>query len=343
MKLYHITAPTGLGALKMVEGPEPTCGPSDVLVDMQAWSLNYRDLSMPRGGYLRNDKIRTAPPLVPLSDGAGEVIAVGSAVTRFRVGDRVAATFFQEWLDGDLTDQQISSALGGAADGVLAERCAFHEDGLVHIPSAYSFEQAATLPCAAVTAWQALTLGHCRPEHTVLMLGTGGVSIFALQFAKAFGARTIITSSHDDKLERARQLGADETINYKTHPEWQVEVERLTNGRGVDHVIEVGGAGTLERSLASTRVSGRVSLIGVLTGQPEHNPSPMLVLFKRLTLQGIYVGSRAMFEAMNRLITEQHIEPVIDRVFAFEDVRAAYEALAQGQHFGKLVISRRPS
>lgn len=340
MKLYHITAPTGMDALKMVEAPEPEYGAFDVLVDMQAWSLNYRDLSMPRGGYLKNDKVRRQPPLVPLSDGAGEVMAVGSSVTRFRVGDRVAGIFFQDWIDGELAEEQIGSALGGAIDGVLAERCVFHENGLVHVPTAYSFQQAATLPCAAVTAWQALKLANCQAGQSVLMLGTGGVSIFALQFAKALGARTIITSSSDDKLERARSLGADETINYKKHPEWQEEVLRLTGGRGVDHVIEVGGAGTLERSLASTRVSGRVSLIGVLTGLPERNPSPMLVLFKRLTLQGIYVGSREMFEAMNRLIADKHIEPVIDRAFSFSDVRSAYEALMAGQHFGKIVITR---
>lgn len=341
MKLYHITGPTGLDALKLVDAQEPQCGEFDVLVDMQAWSLNYRDLSMPRGGYLKNDKVRTHPPLVPLSDGAGEVVAVGPSVTRFRVGDRVAGTFFQDWIDGELTESQIGSALGGAIDGVLAERCVFHENGLVQVPTAYSFEQAATLPCAAVTAWQALTLGNCHAGQTVLMLGTGGVSIFALQLVKALGARAIITSSSDAKLERARSLGADETINYQQHPEWQEEVLRLTGGRGVDHVIEVGGAGTLERSLASTRVSGRISLIGVLTGQPERNPSPMLVLFKRLTLQGVYVGSRAMFEAMNRLISEKHIEPVIDQTYAFDNVRAAYKALSQGKHFGKIVITRQ--
>jgi NADPH:quinone reductase-like Zn-dependent oxidoreductase len=340
MKLYHITEPTGLDALKMIEGPEPTCGAFDVLVDMQAWSLNYRDLSMPRGGYLKNDKVRTHPPLVPLSDGAGEVVAIGPKVTRFRVGDRVVGAFFQDWIDGELTEEQIGSALGGAIDGVLAERCVFPETGLVHVPSAYSFEQAATLPCAAVTAWQALTLGNCRPGQTILMLGTGGVSIFALQFAKAFGAKTIITSSSDEKLQRARKLGADQTINYREHPEWQDEVLRMTNGHGVDHVIEVGGAGTLERSFTSTAVSGRVSLIGVLTGQPAQNPSPMLVLFKRLTMQGIYVGSRAMFEAMNRLINEKRIAPVIDQTFAFEEARAAYETLRSGQHFAKIIISR---
>lgn len=340
MRLYHIVGPEGLSALQLQEAAEPTCGPYDVLVDMRAWSMNYRDLIMLQGGYPRNDKVLTGPPMIPLSDGAGEVIAIGPAVTRFRVGDRVAGIFFAQWLDGDLTDEQIGSALGGAVDGVLAERIIFHENAVVHVPPGYNYEQAATLPCAAVTAWQALRLGHCHGGQSVLMLGTGGVSIFALQFAKSFGARTIITSSNDEKLARARELGANETINYRTHPDWQNEVLRLTGGRGVDHVIEVGGAGTLERSLMATRVSGRVSLIGVLTGQPESNPSPMPILFKRLTLQGIYVGSREMFEDMNQTIHEKSIEPVIDQRFDFMEALEAYSALRSGQHFGKIVITR---
>ena len=340
MKTYQITGPTGLDALTLADVSEPAVGPFDVLVEMKAWSLNYRDLAMPHGGYVGNDKVKTDPPLVPLSDGAGEVVAVGDAVTRFKVGDRVAGIFFQRWLGGELTGEQIGSALGGAIDGVLAERVALHENGCVTIPEGFSYEQAATLPCAAVTAWQALTLGNLKAGQTVLALGTGGVSIFALQFAKAFGARVIITSSSDEKLEQAKQLGADETINYKEHPEWQKRVLEMTDGVGVDNVIEVGGAGTLERSFASARVSGRVSLIGVLTGQPETNPSPMMALFKRLTLQGIYVGSRDMFEAMNRAIEQNHIEPIIDRTFSFDHARAAYEYLQSGAHFGKITITR---
>lgn len=340
MKTYHITGPTGLDALTRVDIDEPKAGPFDVIVDMKAWSLNYRDLGMPYGGYVRNDKAKTDPPLVPLSDGAGLVVAVGDAVTRFRVGDRVAGTFFQKWLGGDLTDEQIGSALGGAIDGVLAERVVLNETGWVRIPGCLSFEQAATLPCAAVTAWQALALGGLQPGQTVLALGTGGVSVFALQFAKSFGARVIMTSGSDAKLDRAKQLGADEAINYKQHPEWHERVLELTDGVGVDNVIEVGGAGTLERSFMSARVSGRVSLIGVLTGQPDTNPSPMPALFRRLTLQGIYVGSRDMFEAMNRAIEVNDIQPVIDRTFGFNEVRAAYTYLKGGTHFGKVTIQR---
>ena len=340
MKAYLLSGPGGLDAMQLVDLPEPQLGPYDVLVEMKAWSLNYRDLSMPHGGYPRNDKVKKDPPLIPLSDGAGEIVAVGDAVTRFAVGDRVTPIFFSRWISGDLTSDQIGSALGGAIDGVLAERVALHEDALVTVPEKYSFEQAATLPCAAVTAWQALTLGNLQAGQTVLMLGTGGVSIWALQLAKAFGARAIITSSSNEKLKRAEQLGADVTINYREHPEWQRQVLEATEGIGVDNVIEVGGAGTLEKSLAAARVSGRVSLIGVLTGQPENNPSPMMALFKRLTVQGIYVGSRDMFEAMNRAIEVNRIAPVIDRSFDFADVRSAYEYLQSGAHFGKVTIIR---
>ncbi|OYP35076.1 NAD(P)-dependent alcohol dehydrogenase [Rhodopirellula sp. MGV] len=340
MKAYHITGPGGLSSLKQVDVPEPKLGPLDVLVEMKAWSLNYRDLAMPFGGYIRNDKVKRNPPLVPLSDGAGEVVAVGELVDRFKVGDHVASVFFQTWLDGDLTDAQIGSALGGAIDGVLAETVAFHQDGLVLIPNGYLFEEAATLPCAAVTAWQALTLANPQPGQTVLMLGTGGVSIFALQFAKALGMRTFITSSSDQKLNHAKELGADVAINYRANEDWEQVVIQQTGGVGVDNVIEVGGAGTLEKSLAAAKTSGRVSLIGVLTGQPDQNPSPMMALFKRLTIQGIYVGSRRMFEAMNQALETNMIRPVIDKRFAFDEVPAAYEYMQSAQHFGKIVITR---
>ncbi len=340
MRTYQIVAPTGFDALKLSSVDEPPMGPSDVLVDMRAWSLNFRDLGMPKGGYYRNDKVKRNPPLVPLSDGAGEVLAVGDAVTRFKAGDRVAAIFFQHWLSGELNDAQIGSALGGAIDGVLAERVVLPEDGLVKVPASLSYAEAATLPCAAVTAWQALTLGNIQPGQSILALGTGGVSMFALQLAKACGARLFITSSSDEKLAKARELGADETINYREYPDWHVRVLELTDGVGVDNVIEVGGAGTLEKSFAAARVSGRVSLIGVLTGMPEQNPSPLMALFKRITMQGIYVGSRDMFEALNRAIEINQLKPVIDRSFAFEEAHAAYEYLRSATHFGKVVLEK---
>jgi NADPH:quinone reductase-like Zn-dependent oxidoreductase len=306
---------------------------------MRAWSLNYRDLSMPRGGYLNNDKVRTDPPLVPLSDGAGEVLAVGEGVQTVQVGDRVASCFFQDWTDGDIDAARMRTALGGAIDGVLAERVVLAEQGVVRFPGHLDDAEAATLPCAAVTAWEALTRAGLAAGDTILTLGTGGVSIFALQLAKASGARVIITSSSSAKLARARALGADETVNYQEHPDWDEVVREWTAGRGVDHVVELGGAGTLERSLRAARVSGTVSLIGVLTGAAE-NPSPMLALFHRLTIRGIYVGSRAVFEDLNRLISEAGIRPVIDRRFGFDAVREAYTYLRSAKHFGKVVITR---
>ena len=335
MKAYQIQSHTGLDALKQVDLPEPEVATDEVLVRIRANAINYRDLSMPHGGYLRNDKV----PLIPLSDGAGEVVKVGSAVTRFREGDRVIGCFFRDWEDGDVTEQQLGSALGGGIDGVLAEYVALKERATVHVPADLSFEQAATLPCAAVTAWQALTLDDLRAGQTVLALGTGGVAIFAMQFAKAFGARVIITSSSDEKLDRARALGADLTINYRTDPDWDKHVRQLTDGVGVDNVIEVGGIGTLEKSLASARVSGTVSLIGVLSGFNDANPSPMAALFNRITIRGIYVGSRCMFEQMNRAIEANGIEPVIDQTVPFAEARRAYEFLQSGKHFGKIVIS----
>lgn len=338
MITYQINGPTGLAALQSVVRADPVPGPGDLLVEPRAWSLNYRDLAMPAGGYVRNDKVKRSPPLVPLSDMAGEVIAVGGEVQKFRVGDRVMANFFRDWIDGDLTSGQIGSALGGAIDGVLAERVCLPEHAWVKTPSSLTDIEAATLPCAAVTAWHAFELGSLAMGQTVLLLGTGGVSIFALQLAKAAGAKVIITSSSDAKLEKAIQLGADATINYKRNPEWQDNVRELTDGVGVDHVVEVGGAGTLGRSLASTRVSGTVSLIGILSGSVENNPSMLPALFNRLTVRGIYVGSRRMFEDLCRAVEVNRIKPVIDRTFAFEEAKAAYEYLQSGKHFGKVVI-----
>ena len=334
MKAYRIDSPDGLDSLKQMDLPQPAAGPGEILVRVRACSLNYRDLSMPHGGYPRNDK----SPLIPLSDGAGEVAAVGPGVTEFAEGDRVAGCFFQDWEDGDVTDDQMGTALGGGLDGMLAEYVVLRQRGAVKMPAGYSFEQAACLPCAAVTAWQALTLAGLKPGDTILTLGTGGVSIFALQLAKAAGARVIITSSSDEKLERARALGADETINYKTTPDWDKAARKLTGGVGVDNVIEVGGVGTLRQSFKAARVSGTVSLIGVLTGRAE-SPNPLIVMRNRLTLRGIYVGSRRMFLDLNRAVEVNGVEPVIDKVFPFGQARQAFEHLQAGKHFGKIVIS----
>ena len=334
MKAYQIQNDGGIDAMCQVEMESPRPAAGEVLVRMRAASLNFRDLIITRGGYARNDRC----PVIPLSDGAGEVSAVGPGVTRFRPGDRVVNCFFEDWDAGDVDEAQMQTARGGGIDGVLAEQVVFRERALLPIPPHLSFEQAATLPCAAVTAWQALvTLGRIRAGDTILTMGTGGVSTFALQFAKMHGAEVIMTSSSDVKLARARQLGADHTINYRATPDWERAVRELTGGRGVDNVVELGGPGTLAKSLACVRVSGRVSLIGVLSGT-DGQINPLPALFNRVAIQGIYVGSRAMFESMNRAITANRLDPIVSRIFDFAEAREAYRYLKSGDHFGKVVI-----
>jgi NADPH:quinone reductase-like Zn-dependent oxidoreductase len=300
---------------------------------MRAWSLNYRDLLVIKGLY--NPKLKL--PLIPLSDGAGEVVQVGSAVTRWKAGDRVVAAFMQGWVDGEIDDTKWRTALGAGIDGVAAEYCLFAEDGLVRIPEFLSYEEAASLPCAAVTAWNALLeTGNVKPNDTVLALGTGGVSIFAVQFAVLAGARVIVTSSSDEKLARARELGAQETVNYATTPDWEKRVRELTDGRGVDHVIEVGGAGTLARSMRAVRTGGTISLIGVLAKGAEVSPTP--VLMRHLRVQGIFVGSRVMLENMLRAMTTRQIRPVVDRLFAFGELLEGLRHMEEGRHFGKICL-----
>ena len=304
------------------------------LVKIRAASVNYRDLLMISGKYSRNLPL----PLIPFSDGAGEIVEIGDGVSRWKAGDRVAGIFFQEWLGGKITETAARSALGGAIEGVLAEFVVFHDDGLVAIPKHLSYEEGATLPCAAVTAWNALTSGGLTCGQSVLTLGTGGVSTFALQFAKAAGARIIATSSSDEKLGRAMNMGASDGINFKNVPEWEERVVELTEGTGVDLVVEVGGAGTLGKSLRAVRVGGHISLIGVLSGQSgEVNPLPATM--KSVRIQGIFVGSREMFEAMNRAVTVHQIRPVIDRVFPFTEAKEALHHMQSAAHFGKVVIA----
>ena len=335
MKAYALQGSFGIDSLKPVERPEPVPGAGQVLLRMRAWSLNYRDLLMVTGFY--NPKLRL--PFTPLSDGVGEVVAVGAGVTRVKAGDRVAGIFMQQWLDGEITEAKGRSALGGAIDGVFAEQVVLEAEGVVHVPPHLSDEEAATLPCAAVTAWRALvTEGRLKAGDTVLIQGTGGVSLFALQFARAYGARVIATSSSDAKLARARELGAEGTINYRTTADWGQRVRELTGGTGVDHVVEVGGAGTFAQSMAAVRMGGRISLIGVLSGAGQVNPTP--ILMKSVCVQGIFVGSRAMFEEMNRAISDHQMRPVVDRVFAFEELRDALRHLESAAHFGKIVLRR---
>ncbi|MEI7710602.1 MAG: NAD(P)-dependent alcohol dehydrogenase [Rhodospirillales bacterium] len=333
MKQYFFPQAAGIDTLALREIPMPKPGRGQILVRMRAASLNYRDLNVAAGRAARG----TVPPnLVPLSDGAGEVVECGDEVTRVAIGERVAGLFMQNWIGGDMESYHVDSSRGGAIDGVLAEYVLFDQDGVVPLPEHLSFEEGATLPCAGVTAWNALYAGKSlRSGETVLILGTGGVSIFALQFAHAAGARVIGTSSSDEKLARVKALGASDGVNYRTHPEWQEQVQALTGGRGVDHVVEVGGAGTLGRSVEAARIGGQVHLIGVLTGG-EINPTP--VLRRNTVLRGIYVGSRQMFQAMNAAVSLHKIRPVVDRVFDFGDAKAAYHHLKGQTHVGKVVI-----
>jgi NADPH:quinone reductase-like Zn-dependent oxidoreductase len=333
MKVYEIRDAKGIESVQPAERPEPTPGHGEVLVRIKAASLNYRDLAIARGVYGSG----VASPVIPLSDGAGEIVDAGPGVTRVSVGDRVAGIFMQTWLAGPIHEDNYRSALGGSIDGMLAEYVVLQQDGVVKIPQHLSYEEGATLPCAAVTAWNALiSTGGMIPGQSVLTLGTGGVSIFALQFAKMCGGRVISTSSSDAKLARVQEMGASGCVNYKSMPDWEKQVRALT-GVGVDHVVEVGGAGTLEKSIKAVRTGGTVSLIGVLTGGAgEINPLPLLM--KNIRLQGIYVGSRAMFESMNRAIELHQMHPVVDKVFPFADAAEAYRYLESGVHFGKVVI-----
>jgi len=331
MRAYRLQA-AGIDGLAEVELPMPKPGPRQVLVKVAACSLNFRDLAIALGTY----RMPTKPDLVPLSDGAGEVVEVGPGVTRVKAGERVAGCFFQRWFGGPPAADTHVSALGGGLDGMLAQYVVLEQDGVVALPAHLTFEEAATLPCAAVTAWHALA-EHARivAGETVLVQGTGGVSIFALQLARLMGARVIVTSSSDEKLARAKALGATHGVNYKATPEWDKAVVELT-GSGVDHVVEVGGPGTLARSLRAIRVGGKITLIGVLSGAAEINP--MLIFSRRANVQGISVGSTQMFEAMNRAIAASGLKPIIDKVFAFDDAPAAYRHLQSAQHFGKVVI-----
>lgn len=333
MKAWEIVSDGGIDALACNERPTPQPGPGEILVRMRANSINFRDLSTVMDPVVRNIPY----PRIPNSDGAGEVIAVGPGVTGWKERDRVASCFFQDWTSGGISAPAMASALGGALDGVLAEEVVLKEGGAIAVPDHMSFAEAACLPCAGLTAWNCLIAGGgLNAGETVLLLGTGGVSVFALQFAKAAGARVIITSSSDEKLERARAMGAHETINYVATPDWAKRVLELTGGRGADHVLEVGGPGTMEQSIEAVRVGGHIAYVGVLTGGAIN---PLGIMRKSIRLQGVYVGSHAMFEDMNRALSLHDLHPVIDRTFAFEEAREAFHHMEAAGHFGKIVIS----
>ncbi len=340
MRQYQLERGTGNAytlALKTV--PRPTAGPRQILVRVRAVSLNQRDLSVMNGQYGGSGNGAMAGK-VPLSDGAGEVIAVGQGVSRFKVGDRVAGIFFARWIDGKRSAEGMASGRGGpGVDGMLSEVVAGSEDSFVRVPDHLSWQEAATLPCAGVTAYRALFVdGGLKKGDYVLLEGTGGVSIFGLQFAAAAGARPIITSSSADKAARARTLGAVGTANYRTNPDWGKEVRKLTNDAGVDHVLEVGGRDSLPRAMEALAFDGHVALIGGLSGFASDIPAGRL-LGMGAKISGIYVGSRADFEAMNRFIVQHKLKPIVDRAFPFERAAEAFDFMDNGSYFGKIVIT----
>nr|WP_175800711.1 NAD(P)-dependent alcohol dehydrogenase [Burkholderia anthina] len=335
MHAWQVKPGDGVAGLRRIDATLRPVGPTDVVVKIHAAALNYRDLMFARGDYLG---IGT-DALIPVADGAGEVVETGRDVTRFKPGDRVINTYFPHWIDGPPTQQKVSGSPGSHFDGVLAERFVSDEAALVAIPAHLDYAEAATLSCAGITAWNALFVdGGLGPGATVVLLGTGGVSIIALQLAHAAGLRTIVTSSSDAKLERARALGADATINYRTTPEWQHDVLRLTGGAGADLVVEVGGRDTLPRSIASTKIGGTVSIIGGLSSFGGPTLDLLSLIGGVRQLHGFMVGSRAMLDDVAWLVDAKRIKPVVDRVFGFDEAPQAYAYLQSGQHFGKVVI-----
>jgi NADPH:quinone reductase-like Zn-dependent oxidoreductase len=332
MRAWQITS-FGIDSLELVERPDPVPGPGEVLIAVRAISLNFRDLMMVKGLYNPHLKL----PRIPCSDGAGEILSVGDGVTAWKRGDRVAGIFMQNWLDGPLTPAKAKGALGGDVDGMLASHVVLREEGLVRLPDRINFEEAATLPCAAVTAWNALSTAACKPGSAVLIQGTGGVSIFALQFAKLSGLRVLGISSSDEKLERAANLGLDAGFNYRKDPNWENWVLKKTGGEGVDLVVEVGGAGTLARSLKAIRTGGTIAQIGVLAGAMESVSIPS-ILHKVARIQGIYVGSRQDFMDVIGAVDHFDLHPVHED-FPWTRARDVFRSMEAGNHFGKLVLT----
>ncbi|MFH1748954.1 MAG: NAD(P)-dependent alcohol dehydrogenase [Planctomycetota bacterium] len=333
MRIYRF-GEFGIEHLVVESSAPPAPRDGEVVIDLKALSLNYRDLMVVKGWY--NPKLRL--PATPISDGAGIVSAVGAGVTRVKVGDPVVSHFISGWIDGPVRADYARTTLGTPGRGLAAEKVALPAEAVVPIPAGYDFAQAATLPIAALTAWSCLrTVTHIGPGDLVLTLGTGGVSIFALQMAKRMGATVIITSSSDEKLGRASELGADHLINYRAQPEWDQAVLEITEGMGVDLTVETAGGGTLNQSLQATRAGGTIALLGALTGL-EAKINAGLILMKRLRLAGIFVDCRLAFEAMNRFLEEHRIAPVIDRRYPFEELPEAFKLMEAGGHFGKIVV-----
>ena len=334
MKLYVIKEPGGLDSLTLIERPVPYPGRREVLIKMRAVCFNPRDLFVLKAASYFNNF-----PLIPLSDGIGEVVVAGEEVTRVKAGDRVAGIFMQRWLDGRITPEMTRSALGGPINGVLAEYVVLHEDGVVHVPDKFTDEEAAALPLAAVTAWNAVVdTGKVSAGETMVVLGTGSVSLFAIQFAHALNVRVIVASSSDEKLARVRELCAVETINYKQTPDWDRVVLELTDGVGCDHLLELGGAPTIQRSIEAVRMNGQILALGAASGVPGAVPG-LPVILKSLNIRGLYVGSRAMFESMNDFIARHPIHSIVNRVFDFGEAHEAYDYFARSGHFGKVCIT----
>lgn len=332
MRTWQISA-FGIDSIELTAREDLRPEPGQVKVKVRAVSFNYRDLMMVKGLY--NPKLKL--PRIPCSDGAGEVTAIGEGVTSWKPGDRVAGIFMQNWIDGAPTPAKTKGALGGDIDGMLADSVILHEAGLVAIPPHLSYDEAATLPCAAVTAWNALTVANLRPGATVLIQGTGGVSIFALQFARLMGMRVLGVSSSDEKLERARGLGLHAGLNYRETPDWDRWVLDQTGGEGVDLVVEVGGVGTLPRSLRAVKMGGTIAQIGVLSGPGEQLPLP-LILHKQAHIRGIYVGSRSNFDAMNACVALAGLKPVVESS-SWKKVPEMFRRMEAGAHFGKLAVT----
>ena len=334
MKCVEIVATTGFEGLRLAERPTPKPGPRQIVVRMHAASFNWRDMMILKGGYVRGVSL----PRIPLSDGAGEIVECGAEVKRVKLGDRVCSTFFQTWITGPVFAEAQDAALGGTAEGVLSEYVVLEGEGVTKFPEHLSYEEAATLPCAALTAWHGLfEATNLRAGDTALLLGTGGVSVFGMQLARAAGANAIITSSSDEKLERAKALGATGTVNYAKNPKWAETVREMTQGRGADATLDVIGGETSKFALEALRVGGHAAIIGARAGVAG-DLDRGLVLRKGLRVTGINIGSRAMFEAMNRAITAAKLKPAVDKVFPIDDAVAAYRDFATGKHFGKVVV-----
>ena len=336
MRVFQIEGDWGMDHLKLSTRPEPTAGPGQVVVKMTASSLNYRDLVVPNRGYGNHTGTL---PLIPVSDGVGVVSAIAPGVTRVAVGDRVCPTFFQNWISGEPDLERLTRSLGGPIDGTMAEYMCLPEGGVTKVPAHLSDLEAATLPCAALTAWSALVnCGNIRPGDRVLVQGCGGVALFAVAFAKLLGAHVTVISSSEERLERVKQLGADAGINYRGTPEWAKATRDITAGRGYDLILELGGEKTLPQSLRCIRPGGTVAMIGILSGSAMAT-SLGLIITRQVRLQGVTVGHRDGFEAMVRAIDQHRLKPVVDRVFPFEELKEAMAYLQTGAQFGKVCVA----